>query len=83
MKKIIITNIILFLTVIGTKIRYFIEARKVSQLTPVEVSVDFNHLYVQISNDGFICYTDFSIYVLLIGLLINLFFLFRTNKREL
>lgn len=66
MKKVIITNIILFLTVIGTKIWYFIEARKVSQLTPVGVSVDFNHLYVQISNDVRIGYTDFSIYVLLI-----------------
>jgi hypothetical protein len=80
-KKIVITNIILFLTVFFAKVLHFIELKKLSQVGPIKgIGTDFFNLGIGISDDVLVIITDFSIYVLSIGLLINLFFLYRLYK---
>ena len=77
-KKMIITNIILFLTVICSKIWYVAEINKIKHLEGI--GADFFTLCLRVSNDCLFSIADFSAYIILFGLFINLFFLYRLYR---
>lgn len=72
----------MFVTVICTKIWHFTELKKVNHVRAIKgIGTDFFNIGIQISDDVLVIIPDFSIYVLLAGLLINLFFLYRSCKK--
>jgi hypothetical protein len=82
-KKVILTNIVLFITVFCLKIWHFTELKKANHLEWIKgIGTDFFNTVIQISDDVLVIIPDLSIYVLLIGVLINLFFLCTFCKRS-
>ncbi|WP_048602028.1 hypothetical protein [Rubeoparvulum massiliense] len=85
MKKVVSTNILLFLAIIGSKLWYFMELRKWSNIFSEhgggKVESVLNHLYLYQHEDVIIAVTDYTIYIIILGLLINLLFLFQASKK--
>jgi SUMO ligase MMS21 Smc5/6 complex component len=88
MKKVIITNLILTLLIICAKVWNYISlGNLIKYYTESGIGIsmlrtDFFNLYVYKSKDAAIAFTDFSIYVLIIGLLTNLFFLYNSVRKN-
>lgn len=72
----------MFVTVICTKVWQFTELKKVNNVRAIKgIGTDFFNIGIRISDDVLVIIPDFSIYVILAGLLINLFSLYRSCKK--
>lgn len=79
MKKVIITNVVILVMIIALKIQHIYSINSI----PANIrgiGEDFFNFYAQISDDVIFKVQDFSVYILLIGFAINLYFLYRYNK---
>jgi hypothetical protein len=75
-KKVLTVNIILLLILICSKIWYFKYFNKMAKVlynsVGARTGANFTNLYLQLSNDVLIVIPDFSVYIIIIGLIINL-----------
>jgi hypothetical protein len=87
-KKVIVTNIIVLLLTLGDKIfNYFYLVKYTKAFSDndygvIRIGTDLTNLYLMPSNDVLIPIPDYSIYIIVFGLIINLFFFYSYIRKK-
>lgn len=87
-EKVIVTNIIVLLLTFGAKIfNYFyllkfVKAFSNNDYGVIRIGANFTNLYLMPSNDVLILIPDYSIYIIVFGLIINSFFFYSYIRKK-